>query len=128
MGGSVSMSLPVFLGVLVVSVVLHPVALVVPLLTQDGLDRNARLGEVVLAHLRRLVGNLLRQLARRAEAQRLRLRLRRDQAEHSQHKARGLAGAIVRLREQVATRPDFGQADRLDSRRAHEVHLVQALE
>jgi len=49
-----------------------------------------------------------------------------DSAEHAEDKAGGLAGAVVRLRDEVLVgrREDHGEGDRLDLARAAEAHLV----
>mmetsp|Transcript_49364 Transcript_49364/g.114105 ORF Transcript_49364/g.114105 Transcript_49364/m.114105 type:complete len:401 (-) Transcript_49364:353-1555(-) len=89
-------------------------AALVPLLAQDGLHADARGLEQVPAHFEDLLGDLLREFPRRAETQRLRPQFGaasqlcgHDRLEHAKNKAGGLAGAVVRLGEQVALAPDL---------------------
>mmetsp|Transcript_3050 Transcript_3050/g.8885 ORF Transcript_3050/g.8885 Transcript_3050/m.8885 type:complete len:349 (-) Transcript_3050:178-1224(-) len=107
---------------------LEALALLPALLAQNALDLDALLEHKVLAHLEHLVLNLLGELARGADAQRLGRGVGRDDAQHAQHEAARLSGAVVRLGQQVAAHFDLGQRRGLDLGRARELHLVEALE
>jgi hypothetical protein len=73
---------------------------------------------------------LARNLARRTDQQRLRrLDGGVDEAEHRERKGARLAGAVLRLRNQMLARlDDDGQRRRLNARRPLELHRVHALE